>query len=173
MNILHITTTLTKTASAGQDFMCTWGASTSTWYCTDHLWKFAFTNLRPSGSPWRAEQRHIFTDIFGWRRVKYVRDARSHLDRDCRLCRSDVRIRLQHRHGVVCTAIILRSSTNKVDLISFPLKKTQASGSIKLFYAPFTATSQLWHQSMQQFQHLMLVYGHYSHPFLALDSSLL
>lgn len=135
--------------------MCTWGVSTSMWYCTDHLGKFAFTNLRPSGSPWRAEQRHIFTDIFGWRRVKYVRDTRSHLGRDCRLCRSDVRIRLQHRHGVVCTAIILRSSTNKVDLISFPLKKTQASGSIKLFYAPFTATSQLWHHSMQQFQHLM------------------
>lgn len=117
--------------------MCTWGVSTSTWYCTDHLGKFAFTNLRPSGSPWRAEQRHIFTDIFGWRRVKYVRDAQSHLDRDGRLCRSDVRIRLQHRHGVVCTAIILRSSTNKADLISFPLKKTQASGSIKLFLCTF------------------------------------
>lgn len=54
---------------------------------------------------WRSPTSHIFTDIFGWRRVKYVRDARSHLDRDCRLCRSDVHIRLQHRRGIVCTAV--------------------------------------------------------------------
>lgn len=55
-----------------------------------------------------------------------------------------------------------QSRSNKL-----PSQETQAPGSIKLsFYAPFRATSRLWHQSLQQFQPLILGYRCYIHPSL-------
>lgn len=155
---------------AACDFIRIWSVSTSRGSFPDHLWKFALRNLPTWQSPRSPTNAHIYRNLWLTMCEIYQRCVEPfgpRLQIASQWCAHHAAAQAQCNHS---EEQYQQRRSNKL-----PSQHRQASGSIKTFLlcTLYTTTSWLQHQSLQQFQHLMWGYRHYTRRFQALAYSIL